>query len=94
MSHKKNWDNSDAVGPWLVPFKSAVQLDHARITTWANKEVRKDDTLNQMVYSVGEIMAYVSTFLALQAGDVIITATPTGLVPVLTSRGILAQEMR
>ena len=43
-----------------------------------NGEVRQDDTLNQMVFSVRDIVAYVSTFMTLQACDVIITGTPTG----------------
>ena len=43
-----------------------------------NGEVRQDDTLNRMVFSVRDIVAYVSTFMTLQAGDMIITGTPTG----------------
>ena len=62
----------------LVPFKDAVQLDEARIITRVNGEVRQEDALNRMVFSVRDIMAYVSTFMTLQAGDVIITGTPTG----------------
>ena len=43
-----------------------------------NGEIRQDDTLNRMVFSVRDIVAYVSTFMTLKAGDVIITGTPTG----------------
>ena len=43
-----------------------------------NGEVRQDDTLNRMVFSVRDIVAYLSTFMTLQAGDVIITGRPTG----------------
>ena len=42
-----------------------------------NGEVRQDNTLKRMVFSVRDIVAYVSTFMTLQAGDVIITGTPT-----------------
>ena len=40
--------------------------------------MRQDDTLNRMVFSVRDIVAYLSTFMTLQAGDVIITGSPTG----------------
>ena len=78
VTQGKNWGRSGAHGPRLVPFKDAIQLDEARITTRVNGEVRQDDTLNQMVFSVRDILAYVSTFMTFQAGDVIITGSPTG----------------
>ena len=34
----KNWDKSGAIGPWLVPFTDAAQLDEARIITRVNGE--------------------------------------------------------
>ena len=78
VTQGKNWDRSGALGPWLVPFKDATQLDEARIITRVNGEVRQNDTLNRMVFSVRDIIAYVSTFMTLEPGDVIITGTPTG----------------
>ena len=78
VTQGKNWDHSGALGPWLVPFKDAAQLDEARITTRVNGEVRQDDTLNRMVFSVRDIVAYVSTFMTLKPGDLIITGTPAG----------------
>lgn len=62
----------------VSPFKNAVQLDEAHIITRVNGEVRQDDTLNRMVFSVRDIVAYLSTFMTLQAGDVIVIGTPTG----------------
>jgi len=78
VTQGKNWDRSGALGPWLVPFKDATQLDEARIITRVNGELRQNDTLNRMVFSVRDIIAYVSTFMTLEPGDVIITGTPTG----------------
>jgi 2-keto-4-pentenoate hydratase/2-oxohepta-3-ene-1,7-dioic acid hydratase in catechol pathway len=45
VTQGKNWDNSAAMGPWLVPFTDAAQLDDARIMTRVNGEVRQDDVL-------------------------------------------------
>ncbi len=78
VTQGKNWDRSGALGPWLVPFHDPAQLDEARITTRVNGALRQDDRLARMLFPVREQIAYISTFMALQPGDVIITGTPTG----------------
>ena len=78
VTQGKNWDRSGAMGPWLVPFTDAAQLDRARIVTRVNGEVRQDDTLSRMMFPIREEIAYISTFMRLQPGDVIVTGTPTG----------------
>ncbi|WP_291729125.1 fumarylacetoacetate hydrolase family protein [Leisingera sp. F5] len=78
VTQGKNWDNSGAIGPWLMPFTDAAQLDGARIITRVNGEIRQDDTLSRMMFPIREEIAYISTFTTLQPGDVIITGTPTG----------------
>ncbi len=78
VTQGKNWDCSGALGPWLVPFTDASQLDDARIITRVNGEVRQDDTLNRMMFPIRREIEYISTFMTLQPGDIIITGTPTG----------------
>ena len=39
VTQGKNWDRSASLGPWLVPFTDAAQLDDARIVTRVNGEV-------------------------------------------------------
>ncbi|UWQ96548.1 fumarylacetoacetate hydrolase family protein [Rhodobacteraceae bacterium M385] len=78
VTQGKNWDRSAALGPWLVPFTGASQLDDARIITRVNGEVRQDDTLNRMMHPIRREIEYISTFMTLQPGDIIVTGTPTG----------------
>lgn len=78
VTQGKNWDNSGAMGPWIVPFTDAAQLDDARIITRVNGEVRQDDVLSRMMFPIREQIAYISTFMTLQPGDIIVTGTPTG----------------
>lgn len=61
-----------------MPFSDAHQLDDARIITRVNGEVRQDDTLNRMMFPIRREIEYISTFMTLQPGDIIITGTPTG----------------
>lgn len=78
VTQGKNWDKSGAMGPWLVPFKDAKQLDDAHIITRVNGEVRQDDVLSRMMFPVRKEIEYISTFMTLQPGDIIVTGTPTG----------------
>jgi len=78
VTQGKNWDNSGAMGPWLVPFTDADQLDNAHIQTRVNGELRQDDVLSRMMFPVRKEIEYISTFMTLQPGDVIVTGTPTG----------------
>ena len=78
VTQGKNWDNSASMGPWLVPFTNAAQIDDARIITRVNGEVRQDDVLSRMMHPIRREIEYISTFMTLQPGDIIVTGTPTG----------------
>ena len=78
VTQGKNWDKSGSIGPWLVPFEDAGQIDDAHLITRVNGEVRQDDYLRNMMFPIREEIAYISTFMTLRAGDIIITGTPTG----------------
>ncbi|MEM9139841.1 MAG: fumarylacetoacetate hydrolase family protein, partial [Pseudomonadota bacterium] len=78
VTQGKNWASSGAMGPWLVPFMDAGQIDDARLVTRVNGEVRQDDHLSRMMFPVRRQIAYISTFTPLEAGDIIVTGTPTG----------------
>ena len=78
VTQGKNWDKSAAIGPWLVPFTDPAQLDDARIITRVNGEVRQDDVLSRMMHPIRREIEYISTFMTLQPGDIIVTGTPTG----------------
>lgn len=78
VTQGKNWDASGAMGPWLVPFTHAAQLDDVRLTTRVNGEVRQDDRTSRMLFPIPRQIAYISTFTTLVPGDIIVTGTPTG----------------
>jgi len=78
VTQGKNWDQSGAMGPWLVPFTHAEQLDDIGLRTRVNGESRQEDRTSRMLFPVRRQIEYISTFTTLVPGDVIITGTPTG----------------
>lgn len=73
----KNFDRSGSIGPWVVPAE-AVGAAPLRVTTRVNGEVRQDDTSDRMLFGMSYLIHYLSTFAALEPGDVILTGTPAG----------------
>lgn len=47
-----------------------------------NGEIRQDATLDEMIWSVEEIICHLSGFYHLRPGDLILTGTPAGVGPV------------
>lgn len=78
VTQGKNFDSTGAIGPWLVPFKRAEQLDDIELTTKVNGEIRQQDRTSRMMFDFRYIVNYVSTFTTLVPGDVIVCGTPTG----------------
>ncbi len=78
VTQGKNWDNSGAIGPWLVPFSDASQLDDVRLCTRVNGELRQEDRTSRMLFPIRRQIEYISTFTTLLPGDIIVTGTPTG----------------
>jgi len=78
VTQGKNFDGSGSLGPWLVPFEAEKQIADIRLTTTVNGELRQDDRTSRMIFSFRYLIAYISTFTTLAAGDMIVTGTPTG----------------
>lgn len=78
VTQGKNFDQSGAIGPWIVPYTHPAQITDIALQTRVNGEVRQDDRTGRMLFPVARQIAYISTFTTLVPGDVIITGTPTG----------------
>jgi 2,4-didehydro-3-deoxy-L-rhamnonate hydrolase len=75
----KSFRTFGPLGPWLVTPQSVPNVSGARLWLDVNKERMQDGNTNQMIFSVAEIISYVSQFMLLRAGDVITTGTPKGV---------------
>ena len=81
VTQGKNWDASGSIGPWLVTADEIDLVKPLRITAKVNGEITQDDTTASMIKSFSDLIAYVSTFMTLKPGDIIVTGTPVKLGP-------------
>lgn len=62
-----------------------VDLSHPEglaIRLWVNSEMRQDSNTSFMIFGIGEIIEYISSYMTLEAGDIIATGTPEGVGPI------------
>ena len=78
VTQGKNFDRTGGLGPWVETDLDGLDLTDLSIETRVNGEVRQSDTTASMAFPFAKIIEYVSTFTALQPGDLIATGTPTG----------------
>jgi fumarylpyruvate hydrolase len=74
----KGFDNSAPLAA-IRPVSSAGHVARAVIWLKVNGELRQQANVADMIWSVPEIIAELSTLFALQAGDLIFTGTPAGV---------------
>jgi len=75
----KNFDSSGACGPWLVPASDIPNPQDLKLVTRVNGVVMQSASTAEMIYTVADVIAYISAFTHLEPGDVIATGTPAGV---------------
>jgi len=78
----KNRDRCTALGPWLVSASEVPDPQALALRTLVNGKVTQQGHTGNMIHGVAELIEYLSSFMTLQAGDVILTGTPDGVVNV------------
>lgn len=75
----KNWPQTGAFGPWMTTADEIPDPHALTIHTWLNGMLVQNASTGSMIHKVADLIAYISTFTALSAGDVIITGSPGGV---------------
>jgi len=78
----KAFERSAPVGP-IVAASDIGHLDSGKITLNVNGEIRQQGDLNQMIWKVPEMIAYLSEYFEIGPGDLIMSGTPSGVGPVV-----------
>ncbi len=76
----KNRDTCTPIGPWLVDAADVPDPMNLRLSTRVDGRLVQDGTTANMIHDVPALIAYLSSFMTLDDGDVILTGTPEGVV--------------
>ncbi len=77
----KAFDGSAYVGEW-IPIDSGLDVHHLNFHLTRNGETVQWGNTSQMLFSINNLISYISTYFTLKIGDLIFTGTPAGVGPV------------
>jgi len=72
----KSADHFCPLGPWI---ETDVDPSNLRLRTFVNGQIRQDARTSTMIFSIPFLLAYISAFMTLEPGDVVLTGTPEGV---------------
>ncbi|MFD1560666.1 fumarylacetoacetate hydrolase family protein [Paraburkholderia silviterrae] len=78
----KNRDGGTVLGPWFVDAADIADVNALELRTWVNGELKQHGNTRDLVTGIAELIEYLSGFMTLAPGDVILTGTPEGVVNV------------
>ena len=76
----KTADGFCPVGPWLRTPEAGFDAQNLAIRGWLNGELRQENNTADMIFSVAQLIAYISRHFTLEPGDLVLTGTPMGVI--------------
>lgn len=76
FTRAKSFDTFCPVGPWI---NTAPEMESLGVKTILNEKVVQDGRASDMVFSIENLVAYISRIMTLERGDIIATGTPSGV---------------
>jgi 5-oxopent-3-ene-1,2,5-tricarboxylate decarboxylase/2-hydroxyhepta-2,4-diene-1,7-dioate isomerase len=87
----KNRDTCTPLGPYLVDAADVTDPMALTLRTRVNGKVTQLGNTRDMVFNIGFLIEYLSDFMTLSPGDVILTGTPEGLVDVKAGDEVITE---
>ena len=78
----KSRDSATPIGPWLVDAADVPDPMNLPLRTLVNGRVTQEGNTRDMIFNVPTLIAYLSEFMTLSPGDILLTGTPQGLAGV------------
>lgn len=75
----KSFDTFCPVGPVLAPAATIEDPQRLRVRCLLNGEVMQEASTSDMIFSVAEVISFISRSISLEPGDLIATGTPPGV---------------
>ena len=79
MTLGKSFNTHGPMGPWLVTPDEVPDPHALRMRMLVNGEVKQEVSTGEMIFNIWDQIAYLSTVMTLEPGDVIATGTPSGV---------------
>ena len=87
----KNRDAATALGPWLVDAADVPDPHALALSTRVNGEQRQHGNTRDLIDDVPALIEYLSSFMTLQPGDIILTGTPEGVSNVVPGDEVVCE---
>jgi len=81
-SFRKSIDGYSVLGPWMVTADEIANPDDVKVTLHVNNELKQTAETKDLIYDIGRLIEFASSFYTLYPGDVFYTGTPQGVSPV------------
>jgi 5-oxopent-3-ene-1,2,5-tricarboxylate decarboxylase/2-hydroxyhepta-2,4-diene-1,7-dioate isomerase len=78
----KNRDGCTPLGPWMVDAADVPNPMALKLTTRVNGKTTQQGTTSDMIFDIPTLIEYLTSFMTLNPGDIILTGTPEGLADV------------
>jgi 5-oxopent-3-ene-1,2,5-tricarboxylate decarboxylase/2-hydroxyhepta-2,4-diene-1,7-dioate isomerase len=78
----KNRDGATVLGPWFVDAADIPDVTQLELRTYVNGTLQQRGNTRDLVTDIPALIEYLSSFMTLAPGDVILTGTPEGIVNV------------
>jgi 2-keto-4-pentenoate hydratase/2-oxohepta-3-ene-1,7-dioic acid hydratase in catechol pathway len=84
----KGYDTFCPLGPWITTHQRPEEVAALAIRTTLDGEPRQNGNTSDMIFTIPELVAYISSYTTLLPGDVILTGTPEGVGPMLPGQEV------
>jgi 5-oxopent-3-ene-1,2,5-tricarboxylate decarboxylase/2-hydroxyhepta-2,4-diene-1,7-dioate isomerase len=78
----KGFDTFGPLGPYIVTVDELPDVSHLSVRTSVNGELRQEGNTKDFIYSVADLIEYITSFMTLEPWDMIWTGTPKGISPI------------
>ena len=87
----KNRDGGTVLGPWFVDAADIANPAALGLRTTVNGTLTQQGNTRDLIFDVPRLIEYLSAFMTLEAGDVILTGTPEGVVNVMPGDEVVCE---
>lgn len=79
MTLGKSFNTTGPIGPWIVTDDEVIDPHALNLRMLVNGKLRQEITTGEMIFNIYEQIAYLSTVMTLEPGDLLATGTPSGV---------------